>query len=110
MADWTLKLESSEAIKNYNVEVQQFENMASESRLISSEAILGFRCKSPALNQAQLKQYLDFFDLKKGSLTAFTFTWRADGQTYIVLFTKDGIKVIDVNGYFQAEFSFERVF
>jgi len=110
MADFTLRRESTEEIRDYNVEESEFENKAEETRLLTSGVLLGWKIKSPALNYTQLQSYISFFNSKYGSLTSFTFTSPIDGNTYNVRFAKGGIKTTFIGGAFQCEFSLKRIF
>ena len=110
MADFTLKRESIEEIRDYNVESTQYENMVKDSRLLTSGMLLGFKIKSPALTYMQFQDYITFFNSKYGSLTSFTIDSPFDGVTYAVKFVKGSFKTTYSGGVYQCEFSLERVF
>ena len=111
MADLTLPRESCSEDRKFNVAGTIFENQASETRLLSSGALLGFRIKSPNLTYEGLKEYLDFYNSKYGSLTSFTFLSPFDGETYMVRFRLGEEIKSDYNaGVFQCEFYLDRVF
>lgn len=110
MSDFSLALESSEEIRDYNVADSIFENQVDETRLISAGVLIGFKCRSPALNSTRAKAYTDFFDGKYGSLTPFTFTSRMNSTEYTVRFEKGSFKIINEQGYFRCEFNLKRVF
>jgi len=110
MADFTLALESSQEVRDYNTEEEIFENQASETRLISGGKLIGFQCKSPVLTYAKLQTYITFYDSKYGSLIMFTFNSRVDKTDYNVRFEKGSFKVTNEGGCFQCEFSLKRVF
>jgi hypothetical protein len=110
MDEFTLALEMSEEIRDYNVAETQYENQASEMRLITDATLIGFTCKSPALTNAKLQNYIDFYDDQKGSLTTFLYTSRMDGVQYAVRFEKESFKANNSSGVFQVEFRLKRVF
>jgi hypothetical protein len=110
MADWVLPLESSEEQRDYNVETTKFENTASEVRLITAGALIGFKCKSPALTPTQAAAYLAFFNTYHGSLTSFTYTSRMDNTDYTVRFVKGSFKMTYEGGAHVCTFELERVF
>lgn len=110
MDTFTLALESTEEIRDYNVETEKFENMADEARLISAGKLIGFTCTSPSLTYAKLQDYLQFFDNQNGPLTIFLFTSRMDGVAYPVRFAPGTFKPKNVSGYFQVTFELMRAF
>jgi len=110
MNEFILALEMSEEIRDYNVAETQFENEASETRLITDSVLIGFTCKSPALTSTKLQSYVDFYDNQKGSLTSFLFTSRMDSVQYVVRFERGSFKISNSGGVFQVEFKLKRVF
>jgi hypothetical protein len=110
MADFTLKRESIEEIRDYNVEETKYENEVRDARLLTSGMLLGFKIKSPILTYTKYQDYITFFNGKYGSLTSFTIDSPFDGVTYTVKFSKGSFKSTYSGGVFQCEFSLERVF
>lgn len=110
MADFTLARESCAEDRDFNVGESKFENQASETRLLSSGVLLGFKIKSPNLTYTKLQEYISFYNGKYGSLTAFTFLSPFDGVTYNVRFRKESFKTTYSSGTFQCEFYLDRVF
>jgi hypothetical protein len=110
MADFTLARESCEEERDFNVGESKFDNQASETRLLSSGVLLGFKVKSPNLTYTKLQEYISFYNGKYGSLTSFTVVNPFDGITYNVRFRKGSFKTTYVSGIFQCEFNLDRVF
>lgn len=110
MDTFILALESSEEIRDYNVEETMLENQASETRLITENSLVGFTCKSSALTYEKLQDYIDFYDDQKGSLTTFLYTSRMDNVQYEVRFEKGSFKTEHNSGVYQVEFRLRRVF
>ena len=110
MDTFSLALESSEEVRDYNIEEIEFENQASETRLITAAPLIGFNCKSPALTYAKLQDYIDFYNDQYGSLNQFYFTSRMDQTQYVVRFERGSFKTTNNSGYYQVEFRLKRVF
>jgi hypothetical protein len=109
MSDFALAIESVEELLDYEVLESKFENGAEQRRLKHTSALIGWRCKSPALVLAGMTAYRDFFTGKYGSLTSFTWTSHIDGVEYTVKFSKGSFRVVRDEGHFRVTWDFERV-
>jgi hypothetical protein len=109
MSDFALARESCELIADYNVAISEFENKTEQRRLVTPDRIIGWKIRTPALTKTQMNVYDAFFILKKGSLTAFTFTCPFTSTEYTVRFKPGSYKFTYESGSFQGEFEFERV-
>lgn len=109
MSDFTLRIESVEEQLDFNVRVSKKENGTEQRRLVHPNALIGWKLTSPALTASQLKTYRDFILGKYGALTSFTWTCHIDNVEYTVRFSTGSFKTKYMNGYYVAEFAFERV-
>jgi hypothetical protein len=110
MSDFILARESCEIIPDYNVDIAQFENLKSTSRLITPDMIAGWKIESPALTDTDKDAYFAFFNSKYGSLTSFTFTCPHTKTEYNVRFKQGSFRSIYKDAFFKISFEFERVF
>ena len=109
MSDFALAIESVEELLDYEVLESKFENGSEQRRLKHTSALIGWRCKSPALTLTGMGTYRTFFTGKYGSLTSFTWTSHVDGVEYTVKFSKGSFRITREGGYYRVVWDFERV-
>ena len=107
MSDFALATQKVQAEFDYDVLESQFENGASQRRLIQDDIVTGFILQSPAIIYSQLQTYLNFYKGKNGSLTSFTYTSPMDQVEYTVTFRKGSFKTTYQNGYYVCTFRFK---
>jgi len=109
MSDFALRRHKIEALFDYEVIEDPFDNGSSQRRLVHPSALIGFKIESPVLTYTTLQDYLSFFNSKFGALTSFTFTSPFDNTEYTVKFRRGSFSMIYSEGHFICRFEFERV-
>lgn len=110
MSDFELRRESIEITPDFNVSIGQFENLVRHTRLITPEMIAGYKITSPKMTKTEMGTYLSHFTGKYGSLTSFTFTCPFTDIEIDVAYKQGSFKISLQDGYYVAQFEFERVF
>ncbi len=108
MATFSLPRESIEESFGYPVLTSRFEGQTEQRRLKSTKKLIGFRITSPALTEAGMQTYRDFFTARSGEFETFTFVSPFDGISYTVHFVGE-IKSTFSRGHFRCSFEFQVV-
>ena len=107
MSEFALATQKVQAEYGYDVLESQFENGASQRRLIQDNMLTGFILQSPALTYTQFQIYLNFFKAKYGILTSFTYMSPMDSTEYTVTFQKGSFKATFQSGFYVCSFRFK---
>lgn len=110
MAAFTLRREECEEILDQNVQISEFENDMELRRLITPNALIGFKIKSPDMLKTDMQAYRSHFLGQFGPLTSFDFQSPFDDTTYKVRYVPKSFRTMFREGYFKCEFEFKRVF
>ncbi len=108
MATFSLARERIEEVLDYPVLTSRFAGQTEQRRLKTNKKLIGFRIASPALTEAGMQEYRDFYTARQGEFESFTFVSPFDGVSYTVRFDGD-IKVVFTQGHFRCSFEFRNV-